>query len=212
MTQGRDVTYSHALECYTYISITSSWPCDDVSLYENYRFKITDASPHGPMSWCCDYSMASQWCHNECQSVSNHRRLYCLINRLFWRRSNKTSKLWVTGLCEGNPPVTGGFPSQRASYTESVFIWWCHNDTCIWQVNITSQSSCVRVTHQMDLAPSYITGHVRFCYHWDSYEQLPFFLASWKNTAWNFWFSYNIYFAALVINYGISNTFVLEIP
>ena len=32
--------------------------------------------------------------------------------------------LSVTGLCEGNPPVTGGFPSQRASNTENVSIWW----------------------------------------------------------------------------------------
>ena len=30
-------------------------------------------------------------------------------------RSKKTSKIHVTGLCEGNPPVTGGFPSQRAT-------------------------------------------------------------------------------------------------
>ena len=36
---------------------------------------------------------------------------------------NKTSKLRVTGLCEGNPPVTGGFPSQKASSTEKVSIW-----------------------------------------------------------------------------------------
>ena len=26
-------------------------------------------------------------------------------------RSKKTSKLRITGLCEGNPPVAGGFPS-----------------------------------------------------------------------------------------------------
>ena len=32
--------------------------------------------------------------------------------------SKKTSKLIITGLCEGNPPMTGGFPSQRASNTE----------------------------------------------------------------------------------------------
>ena len=41
-------------------------------------------------------------------SVSYHRRLACLINRLFRRRSKKTSKFRVTGLCEGNPPVTCG--------------------------------------------------------------------------------------------------------
>ena len=54
-----------------------------------------------------------QWRHDERDGVSSYRRLDCLLNHLFRRRSNKTSKLRVTGLCEGNPPVTGGFPSQR---------------------------------------------------------------------------------------------------
>ena len=47
----------------------------------------------------------------------NHRRLDCLLNRLFRRRSKKTSKLrhW---LCDGNSPVTGEFPAQRASNEE----------------------------------------------------------------------------------------------
>ena len=52
-----------------------------------------------------------QWRHNEHDGVPNHRPLDCLPNRLFMDRSKKTSKLHVTGLCEGNPPVTGGFPS-----------------------------------------------------------------------------------------------------
>ena len=43
---------------------------------------------------------------------------FYLSNRLLRRRSKKTSKLRVTHLCEGNPPVTHGFPSQRASNTE----------------------------------------------------------------------------------------------
>ena len=51
-----------------------------------------------------------QWRHNECDVVSNHRRLDCLLSRLFRHRSKKTSKLRITGLCEGNPSVTGGFP------------------------------------------------------------------------------------------------------
>ena len=34
-----------------------------------------------------------------------------------------TSKLIITGLCEGNPSVTGRFPSQRASNAENVSIW-----------------------------------------------------------------------------------------
>ena len=54
-----------------------------------------------------------QWRHNERDAVSTHRRLDCLLNRLFRRRSKKISKLRVTGLCEGNPPVTGGFPLTK---------------------------------------------------------------------------------------------------
>ena len=41
-------------------------------------------------------------------------------NRLFGRRSKKTSKLHATGLCEGNPPVIGEFPAQRTSNAENV--------------------------------------------------------------------------------------------
>ena len=59
---------------------------------------------------------------NERDGVPNHQRLDYLLFRLFRRRSKKTSKLRVTGLCEGNPPVTGEFPSQRASDAEKVSI------------------------------------------------------------------------------------------
>ena len=45
-----------------------------------------------------------QWRHN----VPHE----CFLNRLFRRRSQKTSKLRVTGLCEGNSPVTGEFPAK----------------------------------------------------------------------------------------------------
>ena len=57
--------------------------------------------------------MSLQWCHNERDSVSIHRCLNCLHNRLFrWRRSRETSKLRSTGFCEGNSPMTGEFPTQ----------------------------------------------------------------------------------------------------
>ena len=62
--------------------------------------------------------------HNERDGVSNHRRVDCLPNRLFRRRSKKTSKLCVTGLCAGNSLVTDEFPAQRASNAEDVSIWW----------------------------------------------------------------------------------------
>ena len=36
-------------------------------------------------------------------------------------------KLRVTGLCEGNSPVTGEFPAQKTSNAENVSIWWRHH-------------------------------------------------------------------------------------
>ena len=48
-------------------------------------------------------------------------------SRLFRRRPKKTSKFRVNGLCEGNSPVTGGFPSQRASNAGNFSIWWRHH-------------------------------------------------------------------------------------
>ena len=59
------------------------------------------------------------WRHYGCGSVTNHRRLDCILNRLFRRSSKKTAKLRVTGLCEGNS-VTGEFTTQRASNAEDV--------------------------------------------------------------------------------------------
>ena len=73
-------------------------------------------------------SQTLQWCHNERNGVSNHRRLHCLLNFLFSRRSKKTSKLSVIGLCMGNSPVTGEFPAQKASNAENVSIWWRHHE------------------------------------------------------------------------------------
>ena len=75
----------------------------------------------------CHTSYPLQWGHNGRDGVSNHQRFVCLLNRLLRRRSKKTSKLHLTGLCEGNPPVTRGCPSQTASNAENASIWWRHH-------------------------------------------------------------------------------------
>ena len=64
------------------------------------------------------YAIALQWRHNERDGVSNHQPRHCLLNRLFRRRSKRTSTLRVTGLCVGNSPMTGEFHAQMASYAE----------------------------------------------------------------------------------------------
>ena len=68
-----------------------------------------------------------QWHHNDCHGITNYWHLDCLINHVFRCTSKITWKLCVTGLCVGNPPVTGGFPSQRSSSMENVSISCCHH-------------------------------------------------------------------------------------
>ena len=64
-----------------------------------------------------------QWRHDERDGISNHQLHNCLLNRLFRHRSKKTPKLRITGLCEGNSPVTG-------ASMKSVSIWWRHHVIC----------------------------------------------------------------------------------
>ena len=100
------------------------WTCSHALGYQ--QGNVYKVISYTPWNICTVCASPSRWRHNERHGVSHHRRLECLLNRLFRRRSKKTSKLRVTGLCEGNLPVTGGFPSQRANSTENVSIWWRH--------------------------------------------------------------------------------------
>ena len=107
------------------------------------------------------------WRHNGRQGVSNHQPHDCLLSRLFRRRSKKTPKLRVTGLCAGNSPVTGEFPAQRASDAENIFIWWRHHDTetlsvllatCEWNKPVTdgfSKRTCVMQSFDVCFAVRY---------------------------------------------------------
>ena len=71
--------------------------------------------------------LALKWRHNGRNNISNHQPRDCFLNRLFRRRSKKTSKHRVTGLCAGNSPGTGEFPAQMASNAENASIWWRHH-------------------------------------------------------------------------------------
>ena len=86
--------------------------------------------------------LALQWRYNERDGVSDHQAHDCLLNRLSRRRSNKTSKLRVTGLCVESSPVTGELPAQRASNAVKVSIWWRHH--CLLP----------RVIHDNDWSPT----------------------------------------------------------
>ena len=72
---------------------------------------------------------ASQWSYNR---RLKSRRIGCLLNCLFRLRSNKTWKLRIIGLCEGDSPVTGELLSQRASNAENISLWCRHHGFQIW--------------------------------------------------------------------------------
>ena len=93
-----------------------------------------------------------RWRHNDHAGVSNHQPYGCLLNRLFSRKSKKTSKLRVTGLCAGNSPGTGEFPAQIASYAENVSIWWRHHDSAISEIIVGSDT----VAYQVETNPDVI--------------------------------------------------------
>ena len=93
-----------------------------------------------------------QWRHSEREGLSNHRRLECLFNCLFRRRLKETSKLRVTGLCEGNPPVTGGFLSQRVGNAKNVSIWWRHHDLHILEHVIFRSRPLLYFRYQLQIS------------------------------------------------------------
>ena len=105
---------------------------------------------------CSRFSL--HWRHNGLGGVWNHQRIDCLLSRLFRCRSKKTSKLLVIGLCEGNPPVTGEFPSQRASNADNVSIWWRHH-----VVYLLATCKFPSRWRQMTIMASRITGQSSVC-------------------------------------------------
>ena len=66
------------------------------------------------------HSISLLWRHNEHDSVSYHQPRGCLLDRLFRRRSKKTSKLRVTGLCVGNSPGPVNSP-HKGPVTRKMF-------------------------------------------------------------------------------------------
>ena len=63
--------------------------------------------------------------------ITSHAIVYSTVYSR--RRSKKASKLRVTSLWEGNSPVTGEFPAQKASNAENVSIWWRHHGIYIYR-------------------------------------------------------------------------------
>ena len=90
----------------------------------------SDLLPQRCICWPLLYS-SPPWYYNDvimsamAPQITSLTTVY--LNRLFKAQIKGKSKLRVTGLCEGNSPVTGEFPAQMASNAENVSIWWRHH-------------------------------------------------------------------------------------
>ena len=105
-----------------------------------YRFLVTftlaeGGHMHGPFHLFSHQSRTIsplRWRHNDHDGVSNHQPHGCLLNRLFRRRSKKTSKRSITGLCVGNSPgwvnnrEAGDFRRHRAQYDVILMNYFWH--------------------------------------------------------------------------------------
>ena len=83
------------------------------------------------------------------------------------KMSKKTSKLCITGLCVENSPVTGEFPAQKASYTESVSIWWCHHDPIIDLSQTSSNTLPISLMINSSLRSGFLCEAVIASHHTD---------------------------------------------
>ena len=110
--------YSYSLRWFTSMALTC---CCETTLHDMGKiYRLHNKTQQSASS----IHNTLQWRHNQRDGVSNHQPHDCLLNRLFRHRS----KLCVTGLCEGNSPVTGEFPAQKDCSVENIFIWWRHHD------------------------------------------------------------------------------------
>ena len=126
------------------------------------RWQISSLMPCGyafPRWNVIDYRVLKQgnsllWHHNERDSVSNHQPYDCLLNRLLKAQIKETPRLRVTGLCDGNPPVTGEFPVQRVSNAENVSIQWRHHLENVFHCPGHFVRQEIQVTMNTDVGPN----------------------------------------------------------
>ena len=112
---------------------------------------------------------------------------------LFRCRSKKISKLCVTGVCEGNSPVTSEFPTQMASNEENVSIWWLHHANGQWDLeNLIALQMCKwpvrsRKSHCTSNVNSYTCiyepGHLSSVQYQSHYLNRCGFILTW--TLWS---------------------------
>ena len=138
--------YIYVFVCTVWL-IGQSWP---FSVNKNYYYYWITTCQAYLMGQSIRIKKILQWRHNGRDGVSNHQPHDCFLNRLFRRRSKKTSNLSVTGLCEGNSPVTGGLPKQKASDVENVSMWWRNHKISSWKESRKQRNTHIELSKKAD--------------------------------------------------------------
>ena len=119
-----DKIYTVFLWFYYHIQVDS---CDQFTHFRWGCFTATGAiitlpqcQLSDPEGWVKNQLISLRWRHNDHDGGSNHQPHGCLLNRLFRRKSKKTSKLRVTGLCVGNSPGPVNSP-HKGPVTRKMF-------------------------------------------------------------------------------------------
>ena len=135
------------------------WYCD-FQVSDDGQIFLTKVGPTQAIKWL-HLPDTLRWRHNGRDSVSNRQPHDWLLNRLFRRRSKKASKLRVTGLCAGNSPGNGEFPTQMASNAENVSIWWRHRDFIKCTNSVFDFVCTKRVGQPLSIFPCEVVHSIR---------------------------------------------------
>ena len=116
----------------------------------------------------CNHHMFILWPHNERDGVSNHWHPDHLLNHLVRRGSKQTSKLRITGLCEGNPLVTGGFPvtQKMSSFDDVIMVMRFGSIACSYFVG---HQACLCIIQSAQPRHQYLPPAIA----WQSSRKLP---------------------------------------
>ena len=94
-----------------------------------------------------------QWRHNERDGVSNRRPLDCLHDRLFRRRSKKTSKIRVTGLCVRGIHRWPVNSPHKGPVTRKLFLF---DDVIMWHIKVSGSNIFMAWQLQANHKPWYM--------------------------------------------------------
>ena len=100
-----------------------------LSFLDKYSYKTPQSSPEKVEFWNMKAWPAKNLLvmSHEHLSILNHHQLNCLFYCFLSLTTKHSLKLHITGLCEGNPTVSDGFPLQRANDAESISMWITSN-------------------------------------------------------------------------------------